>query len=112
MTHTEQFEYIENARHTILSWARSQQIPLHRVEYVVPFVDMDFSLSAWLFFETDDQLRQQRTIRRLATIKNTFKGILQSLGYAPEWIREIGFVFDSHENVERNYEGNYFYRLR
>lgn len=53
MTRKEQFEYIEFARQSVLGWTGARGIPLARVEFVVPFVHADFSLSTWLFYKTD-----------------------------------------------------------
>ncbi len=112
MTRNEQFAYIEAARQHVLGWARSNGIALHRIEYVVPFVDTDFRLSVWFFYETDAQLQKARALRWSQRLMKTMKSCLRSLGYAEECISAVSFTFDSHENVERDYQGSYFYRLR
>ena len=58
MTRSGQFAWIDSAKKDLLRWAEEQGIPLHQIEFVVPFVDTDFSLTAWFFFETDEQLRR------------------------------------------------------
>lgn len=112
MTRAEQFSTIELARASVLRWARGRGIPLHRIEFAVPFVDTDFRLSAWFFFETDEQLRRAGDLGWPDRLAAAFTEALRSLGYAPDWLPEIRFVYDSHEAVCRDYEGSYFYRLR
>jgi hypothetical protein len=47
-----------------------------------------------------------------AAMQREFLSILSREGYPLDWLHDIAFSIDSHENVERNYEGSYFYRLR
>ncbi|QEH31953.1 hypothetical protein OJF2_04200 [Aquisphaera giovannonii] len=54
MTGDERFAHLEAARPMLLRWAPERGIPLHRVEYVVPLAEANPGLSAWLFFETDE----------------------------------------------------------
>ncbi len=112
MTRGEQFAYIETARASLLLWAREQGIPLHGIEFVVPFVHTDFSVSIWCFYETHDQLQRSGAMQWSERLASHFTELLLGLGYAASWLPEARFYFDSHENVVRNYEGSYFYRLR
>lgn len=41
-----------------------------------------------------------------------FLAILAENGYPADWLADTSFEVDSHENVERNFDGSYFYRLR
>ncbi|HEY4328550.1 MAG TPA: hypothetical protein VGN88_02350 [Phycisphaerae bacterium] len=107
----QQFAIIESAKARILSWAHQRRIPLHCVHFIVPFVDTDFSLSVWFFYKIDADIPSEGT-KELVEISAAFLEILRSLDYPPEWLTGVNFVFDSHEHVERDYEGNYFYRLR
>lgn len=106
-----QFAILEAAIDRLLSWARQSNIPLHRVEVVVPFVETDFSLSVWLFYTTDDDLFREEA-KGYARMSETFLEILKSLDYPPDWLAGVTFTFNSHEHVERDYQGSYFYRLR
>jgi len=45
-------------------------------------------------------------------IEADFRDILKQLRYPFRRFPRVGFVFDSDENVQKNYEGSYFYRLR
>jgi hypothetical protein len=107
-----QFAHIEAAKAELLAWAITTGTPLANVEFVVPFVEDDFSLDVWLFYDTDLNLVRCRDDGTTIKVEQQFKSILSAAGYPAEWITGITFQIDSHENVERNYEGSYFYRLR
>ena len=112
MTREQQFAYIDLARKSFLPWATGRGIPLRRIEFVVPFVETNFGLSVWFFYETDEQLGRSGVERWPDRLTGSFIGLLRTLGYAPDWLTQVVFTFDSHENVVQNYEGSYFYRLR
>jgi hypothetical protein len=107
-----QFAHIDAAKAQLLTWAAARDIPLVRVEFVVPFVDTDFSLSVWLFYDTDLNIARCNDDGTTADVRQEFVSILGAAGYPAEWLPDITFQVDSHENVEQNYEGSYFYRLR
>ena len=111
MTRDQQFAYLDLARKQLISWSCKQNVPLHRIEYVVGFGD-DFSLATWLFFETDKQRDMADTANWPTELATLFIETLRSAGYAEEWVSKIRFLHDSHENVLRNYKGSYFYFLR
>lgn len=112
MTRAEQFGFIDAARKRLLKWVDAQRVPLVHVEFVVPFVEDDFSLAAWLFYDTDASAGIYGADGTTAALQDKFLTMLRELGYAEQWIAKVDFVADSHENVVRNYEGSYFYRLR
>jgi hypothetical protein len=112
MTRAEQFAYIGQAKGAVLAQTRQDGIPLHRLEFVVPFVPDDLSLSVWVFFETDDQLRRARREGWSDSVEINLIRALRSAGYPKEWLAMVEFAFDSHEHVVRDYDGSYFYRLR
>ena len=112
MTRDFQFTAIEHARQRTLAWAKTEGIPLHTIEFVVPFVEDDFSLAVWLFFDADADLTSVQRDGRYATVEEKFSEALAAEEYPSEWLAHIAYYGDSHENVERNYEGSYFYRLR
>lgn len=112
MTRDEQFKIIEAARTRMFDRAQTLGIPLHVIEYVVPFVPTDFSLNVFFFLKTDQQVREARSAKRQGEMSAEFVKILRSLGYSEEWLTQISFEFDSDENVQRHYQGSYFHRMR
>jgi hypothetical protein len=69
-------------------------------------------LGVWIFFPTDDDLNQHIRSGATEAIEADFRNILKQLKYPFRRFPRVGFVFDSDENVQKNYEGSYFYRLR
>ena len=112
MNREEQFAIIRKARNEIMEWAGSQKIRLFRVEYVVPFVKDDFSLTTWFFFKTNQDVADNAQDGTSDRLSQHFLEILQSMDYPAPNIKQVSFIFDSDENVQKNYEGSYFYRLR
>jgi hypothetical protein len=103
-----QFEMLAAARSRLLAWSQAEGVPLHKVEYIVPFVETDFDAHVLLFVETDDQIPRFRQSEAEAV----FTDALRSVGYPEQHVALLTFEVDSHECVERDYEGSYFYRLR
>ena len=112
MTRAQQFGFIDAARKRLLEWAQAQHIPMVHIEFVVPFVESDFSLAAWLFYDTDTSVAIHGADGVTAALQDRFRATLRELGYPEQWIAKVDFVVDSRENVVQNYEGSYFYRLR
>jgi len=112
MNRTEQFAIITKAREEVLKWVEGAGISLFRVEFVVPFVDDDFGLWVWLFYEKEIDVKDNDQNGISKRVSQQFLKILSELEYPAELMSEVGFTFDSDENVQANYEGSYFYRLR
>jgi hypothetical protein len=79
---------------------------------VVPFVETDFTLSVWLFYDTDRNVADFDRDGTTARMQQEFLSILGADGYSAAWLPDVTFSVDSYENVQRNYQGSYFYRLR
>jgi len=112
MNRTEQFAIITKAREEILKWAEGAGISLFRVEFVVPFVKDDPGLWVWLFYGKDVEVKVNDQNGISDQVSQQFLKILSGLECPAELMNEVGFTFDSDENVQNNYEGSYFYRLR
>ncbi len=107
-----QFDLISKATTITLRWAVDNSIPLLRIEPVVPFVETDFSMYAWFFFDTEasvDLFRSDGTGDRVVA---RFCSDLSACGYPAEWLSLVVCDFASKEIVDRNYQGSYFYFLR
>lgn len=107
-----QFDVIERASAKTLQWAADQSIPLRRIVPVVPFVETDFSLNAWLFLETQDQIEQFHADGTVDEIVAQFRSDLAGSGYPTGWLQLVVCRFGSKEVVDRDYQGSYFYFLR
>jgi hypothetical protein len=103
---------LEAAKVRLLEWAESNGVPLVRVYFVGPFHRPEFSVAVYLFYGTDLDVETCGRDGRTARLQDMFLSILRQVGYPAELLAAVTFVIDSHENVERDYEGSYFYRLR
>lgn len=107
-----QFAHLAAAKEQLHLWAGSHAVPLAHVDFVVPFVETDFGVSVWLFYDTDVSVARLDRDGGSARMQEEFLSFLSADGYPAQWLSDVAFVVDSHENVEQNYEGSYFYRLR
>lgn len=102
---------LKTAESGFLKWTVLNDIAVHCVEYVVGFEDWHRRSEIYIFFPTDEDLEQHRETGRLQVIEAHFRQLLAESQY-PQEQSLVHFYFDSHENVVKNYEGSYFYRLR
>ena len=98
---------VAEAKELRSAWAKEEGIPLHRLEYMVPFVDTSFSLAVWFFYKTDAQLHARNAEDGANRMRNAYLDILRQLKYPVAYLSEVEFHFDSHEKVKRKYDGNY-----
>jgi len=103
-----QFDMLAKAEDRLISWSRSEGVPLHQVEFVVPFVETDFDAHIIFFVETDEQI----SLPQMREAEAIFSSALRDVGYPEEHAALLTFEVDSHERVVREFEGSYFYRLR
>jgi hypothetical protein len=107
-----QFELIGGARKRLLKWARAEGIPLQHVEFVVPFVETDFSLSVWLFYSDQSSVAAFEGDGTSARVTQRFQVELAEAGYPTNWLSLVECRFASKEVVDRDYEGSYYYFVR
>ncbi len=106
------FVSITEAKANVLVWALAERIPLHTIEYVATFEEWDHGIGVWIFYKTDADLRSNSASGTNAQLQQQILSGLRSANYPFAQFPEVVFNFDSHENVVRNFQGNYFYRLR
>ena len=107
-----QFDVIAAASALTLKWAHQNCVSLETIEPVVPFVETDFSLSAWLFVDTEARLGTYRSDGTAGRLIDQFLSDLTDAGYPAEWISLVTCYFGSKEIVDRDHEGSYFFFLR
>jgi hypothetical protein len=102
---------LKRARKRFRAWARSEGIPVERVEHVATFEDWDTSSAVVIFFKTDSDLQRLKAEGRLEAIESRYRQCLADARYPSERFPVL-LEFDSHENVVKNYQGSYFCRMR
>lgn len=85
------------------------QCPLHNI-YILSQRDVDFR--TYVFFKEDKDIE---ACRRSGVVQDLIDSVYEELERAGRGKRgeiTVDFEFDSDENVDRNFEGDYFLRLR
>jgi len=70
------------------------------------------TFGAFVFYRWDRQIKEAERSGLTSQIKDAVFEELQNVGRGDPNTIQVEFEFDSHENVERNYEGDYYNRLR
>jgi hypothetical protein len=107
-----QFRLIEAGRKRLLKATRADGIRLEHVEFVVPFVETDFSLSAWLFYRTQEDVKTYASDGTSEGLKVRLGAELSAVGYPPEWLPLVSFRFASKQEVDGRFKGSYYYCVR
>jgi hypothetical protein len=106
-----QLDFTEKVRKATTDWTKENNVQLFKIEFVIPLVLTDKSLSVWLFFDTNDRLNEYELNGTTEKVKCHFMRFLKNMNYPTDYLNEVDFFVDSDENVKANFEGNYFYRL-
>jgi hypothetical protein len=70
------------------------------------------SFRAFVFYRWERQIEEAERSGLEARIRNAVFNELENVGRGDRRAIQVDFEFDSHDNVERNYGGNYYNRLR
>lgn len=70
------------------------------------------SFGAYVFFRWERQIKEAENSGLTSKIKNAVVDEMERVGRGNKDTIKIEFEFDSHENVEANFEGDYYLRLR
>lgn len=84
----------------------------HNVHDVFVIDGRNETFRALVFFETEADKRAAQAQNVTSYIRSMILEELERVGRDTANGRSVIFEFDSHENVERNYQGDYFLRLR
>lgn len=69
------------------------------------------SFGAYVFYRWDREVDEAARSGLAQDIKSAVLVELEKVGSGNNGLVHVDFEFDSHESVERDYEGNYFNRL-
>ena len=92
---------IEEARKLTHDWAIAEGIKLLRIELVSTSVHITKSFAVWLFFATDNQLKEYEANGTTQEIKDKYSNSLKELNFPDEYLKGIIFFTDTDENVQR-----------
>lgn len=102
---------IREAERAVFDYCSARNIPLYRIEHVASWAEWDRGVGVYFFLERNSHLRGLGR-DQLDFMKRAFLDTLEKTGFPMDRFPEIIFYLDSHENVVRKFQGNYFLRLR
>jgi hypothetical protein len=107
-----QFDLIAAASEATIKDARASGLALEYIYPVVPFVETDVSLDAWLFVDTEKTLREYQSGGTADALASKFRAGLAKVGYRNDWLEGVRCHFGSKEVVDRDFQGSYYNFLR
>lgn len=81
-------------------------------EFMVLYSRKTDSFGAYIFYEMDSQIGEAIETGLAKELEEAVYEGLANVGRCTRDSTKVNFEFDSHENVVRNYEGDYYSRLR
>lgn len=106
------FAILRDAEERCQRWAREVGVSIHCFQSIATFEDWDESVHVRVFFPTDQDLQTQKQSGFTKLLESKYRELLSAAGYDFESFPHLSFGFDSDQNVQENFEGSYFYRLR
>jgi len=101
------------AEKLFLEWINALKIKLYRISDDYSKITSQSSIPKLVFFfKKDSDLENYVNSGVVEQIKEKYLQLLEQVGYASMYdVSKIEIEFDTHENVKRNFKGNYMYRL-
>ncbi|OXM84983.1 hypothetical protein [Paenibacillus rigui] len=78
------------------------------MEYVATFEKWDNSIGVYVFFNCESEKNTADETGKFQMIKQEHLHLLERYNYPFDKYPNVNFIFDSQENVVKNYEGSYF----
>lgn len=103
-----QWKYFELVDIKIKKWLSQQGYMIYRIEYIPQFGE---SAEVLIFCQTEAQLAEYKNNGVTELIKKELIRLFHEKGYVKKFNDKIYVGFDSDENIQKNYEGNYGYRI-
>ena len=103
-----EWEHLDTVRERVIQ-RLSGTAPIHEIHFA-PITMQE--IEVYVFYEQNNDLRQCDEKGITGAIKRVFQEELDRVGRGSEAGVKVRFEFDSHENVTKNFQGNYFLRLR
>ena len=105
-----QKKYVEHAEEKLKEWARAEKINMVRI-YGEPN-PYRWSLEVVVFYEYESEVQRYEETGKSEEARKAYIEALEENRYSKHFRGSIRFVFDSHENVVKNYHGEYYERLK
>ena len=103
-----QWDYLKKAIPRIIHWSKKNNCRIYRI-HCIPHSGI--SVDICIFYKTDKELIIYKESNIIDLTKEAVMNILTEICYVEEFNDNVIFTFDSDENVQKNYQGNYGLRL-
>lgn len=103
-------EILTKIKKNIIAYSVTNNISLAEIHYVTPLSCNDRLIAVWLFYKKNEDIENYLFDGTSNALKNLIINYCSQFGLLKKY--EFDFTFDSKENVDENYSGSYFYRLR
>lgn len=81
-------------------------------EFLILYSPSTCTFGAYVFYRWARQIKELEEAGLSAEIRESVLNALTAVGRGNRDLLRVDFEFDSHENIEQNYEGDYYARLR
>lgn len=112
MSNKKCWDIIDKARIRTIEWANEEGNPIFRIEYVATFESWDNGIEVYVFYRNEEHREKLENGGFNNKIKEHYLLLLEEYKYPFDKFSNVKFFFDSDENIKKNYEGSYFFRLR
>ena len=108
---TPPFNLFERVERDVIDWAMISGIEVHCIHWIPAFT-WPGGTSVWIFSKSNTSLISWKAEGWEEKLKEQLVASLLKHGFHQELAEKVDFTFDSDQNVQENFEGSYFYRLR
>ena len=111
MDNQDYFDIVANSRKEFLKWLKENFDGFKSLQHIFPEDDNEIEIQNILFYNNEEEIIKYNNDGTTNLIIAKFKEVLKLKGLPKNVIDVMSFEIDSDENVQLNYEGNYFNRI-
>lgn len=101
---------VQHAEERLKEWARAEKMNIVRIySEANPY---RWSLDVVIFYEYDSEVERYAENGKSEEARKAFIEALEEEHYSKHFRGSVQFTFDSHENVVKNFHGEYYERLK
>jgi len=106
------WDILKVAEKELISWDSIRTTNIYRIEYVAVFEEWSDGIELYIFYKTEKEKLTVLKEGYFDEIKDYYIKLLKKHNYPFNLYPKVDFIFDSHESVQKDYDGSYFFRLR
>lgn len=110
MVDSKYFKELDKIEKIIYSYATEESVRIEKVECLAPLLDSAKKVTIWIFYEKNEDVENYKFDGTSDKIRDIILNYRNKSDIINNY--DVVLTFDSKENVDENYAGSYFYRLR